>query len=187
MRPILRKSVRGIFRFPRPATLRRRRALTIVELVVVVLVMGMLAAVATPAFLDSLLFHRVESAARRVKADLELARHTARLTSATQSVSFTTIGYTLNNVPNASDKPNAQYVVDLAAPPFELDSVAANFPLFVPTTSISFDGYGAPSSPGTVVLKCKRHECTVALDGTTGEVTITSNHAGGGTAEVVGN
>ena len=36
--------------------------------------MGILTAVAAPTFFDSLLFHRVESAARRVKADLELAQ-----------------------------------------------------------------------------------------------------------------
>ena len=47
------------------------RAFTIIELVIVVLIMSIFAAVAAPTFLDSLLFHRVESAARRVKADLD--------------------------------------------------------------------------------------------------------------------
>ena len=60
----------------------RRCAFTFIELVIVLLVMGILTAVAAPKFFDSLLFHRVESAARRVKADLELARTQARLTSA---------------------------------------------------------------------------------------------------------
>ena len=63
-------------------------AFSILELLIVALVMSILAAVATPTFFDSLLFHRVESAARRVKADLELARMQARLTSASQSISF---------------------------------------------------------------------------------------------------
>jgi type II secretory pathway pseudopilin PulG len=134
--------------------------------------MSVLAAAATPAFLDSLLFHRVESAARRVKADLEQARHTARLTSATQSISFSGSAYTLSAVQDL-DNPHNAYTVDLAAPPYELSDVTANFN---GQQTASFDGYGKPSSWGSVFLTNKRHQCIVALDPATGEVTITSNH-----------
>src|SRR3954463_11290584 len=88
-----------------------RRAFTMIELVIVLLVMGILTAVASPKFVDSLLFHRVESAARRVKADLELARTQARLTSASQSIAFANSAYTLANMKNL-DKPGAVYFVD---------------------------------------------------------------------------
>ena len=150
------------------------RAFTVVELVIVVLVISIMAAVAAPAFLDSLLFHRVESAARRVKADLELARHTARLSSAAQTVDFTDSDYTLSTAIKAFDNPNAQYVVNLKEPPFELSSVTANF---AGSLSITFDGYGTPSSGGTVVLGTRNHQCVVTLDATSGEVAIASNHA----------
>ena len=88
--------------------------------------MGILTAVAAPTFFDSLLFHRVESAARRVKADLELARTQARLTSASQSVTFANSAYTLSNT-KSLDKPNAIYTVDLTKQPYSLDSATANF------------------------------------------------------------
>ncbi len=143
-----------------------------VELVIVVLVMSILAAVATPAFLESLLFHRVESAARRLKADLELARQTARLTSAARTVAFTETGYTLSDMASLDD-PAAPYVVNLAAPPFELDSLEADF---AGNPSITFDGYGMPASDGAVVLAIKNHQCTVTLNGSTGSVTIDSLH-----------
>ena len=164
--------------------LRCHRAFTLVELLIVVLIMSIVAAAAAPAFLDSLLFHRVESAARRVKADLEMARQTARLTSAAQPVTFANSSYTVGNTTKSLDDPHAQYLVDLTAPPFELDTVAADF---AGGQSVTFDGYGTPSSSGTVVLTTKNHQCTVALDGTTGEVTIASNHDRPRSADVTGN
>jgi type IV fimbrial biogenesis protein FimT len=152
---------------------RRRGALTIIELVIVVMIMGIMAAVAMPTFFESLLYHRVESAARRLKSDLELARHTARLKSAAQSITFTGASYALSAAVEGLDDPNATYAVDLSAAPFELSSVTANFN---GSNTISFDGYGAPSSSGTVVLTLQGHRSTVTLDGTTGEVTIASVH-----------
>jgi Tfp pilus assembly protein FimT len=149
---------------------------------IVALVMSILAAVATPRFFDSLLFHRVESAARRVKADLELARTQARLTSASQSISFLNSTYALVGV-KSLDKPNTVYSVNLTKQPYSLDSATANFSN---TSAVSFDGYGTPSSGGTVVLTAKSHQCTVTLNGVSGDVTITSNHSAGRTAAVPG-
>ncbi len=160
-----------------------RCAFTILELVIVLLIMGILTAVTAPTFYDSLLFHRVESAARRVKADLKLARAQARLTSASQSVTFANSGYTISNT-KSLDRPAAVYSVDLTKQPYALDSATPNFSS---AATVTFDGYGTPTSGGTVVLVAKTHTCTVTLDGTTGDVTITSSHAGGRTAQVVGN
>lgn len=162
---------------------RRRCAFTIIELVIVLMIMGILTAVTAPKFFDSLLFHRVESAARRVKADLELARTQARLTSASQSITFASSAYTLSNT-KSLDKPGAIYSVDLKKEPYSLDSAT---PSFSNAAAVSFDGYGTPSSGGTVVLVAKSHTCTVTLNGTTGDVTITSSHSGGRTAQVAGN
>jgi type II secretory pathway pseudopilin PulG len=162
--------------------LRPRCAFSIFELVIVFLIMGILTAVAAPKFFDSLLFHRVETAARRVKADLELARTQARLTSASQSITFVNSVYTLSNA-KGLDKLSAVYSVDLKKQPYSLDSATANFSNLA---TVSFDGYGTPSSGGTVVLTAKSHSCTVILNGTTGDVTITSSHSGGRTAQVPG-
>jgi Tfp pilus assembly protein FimT len=151
-----------------------------IELVVVVLIMSIFAAASAPAFLDSLLFHRVETAARRVKADIDFARQRARLTSTAQSVAFTGSSYTLGGA-KGLDNPTQAYTVNLQDSPFLLDSATVNF---AGLQTISFDGYGTPSSGGSVIVKAKSHQCTVSVDGVTGATTITSNHAGGATAEV---
>jgi type II secretory pathway pseudopilin PulG len=140
----------------------------------VVMLIGIFTAVAIPQFVDSLLFYRVESAARRVKIDLELARRAARLTSSQQSVTFDNSRYELSSGVAGLDKPNADYAVDLAAAPFHLTTVSVDFG---GDAAVSFDGFGTPSSGGTVLLGTAEHECTVTLDGTTGDVRITRNHA----------
>jgi len=159
-----------------------RRAFTFIELVIVLMTMAILTAVAAPKFFDSLLFHRIESAARRVKADLELARAQARLTSTNQIVTFTNSTYTISNT-KSLDNPSVIYTVDLKTSPYLLDSATANFSNL---TKVAFDGYGTPTSGGTVVLVIKSHTCTVTLNGTTGDVTITSSHSGGRTAQTPG-
>jgi Tfp pilus assembly protein FimT len=149
------------------------------ELAVVVLIISIVSAVAVPAFLDSLLFCRVESAARRVKADLELTRQSARLTSATQSITFTNATYTATA---GVDGPNSlgSYTVDLAAAPYEISDVTVDFE---GDSSVSFDGYGVPSAGGTVVLNAPKHQCTVTVDEDTGDITISRNHEGGGSPD----
>jgi type II secretory pathway pseudopilin PulG len=142
-------------------------------LVVVLMIIGILAAAAAPTFYQSLLYHRVESAARRVKLDIEQLRLTARVKSESLSITFSGSGtYTLSPGVQGLDHPNQSYVVDLAAPPYELDSVTVNFG---GPTAVSFDGYGNASDGGTIILTLGDHQRTVVLDQNTGLVTISGN------------
>jgi prepilin-type N-terminal cleavage/methylation domain-containing protein len=171
---------------PAATTSARRdgpRAFSLTELVIVMLLTSILAAVSIPTFFDSLLFHRVESAARRVKSDLELARQTARLVNSEQV--FTVIGmtYTAGTAVSSLDRPGS-YMVDLSKSPYLLDALAANFGGL---TEVRFDAYGLPSSGGTVLLQAKDHQCTVTLNATTGQVTISSGHTRGRHARVISN
>jgi prepilin-type N-terminal cleavage/methylation domain-containing protein len=146
-----------------------RGAVTLVELVIVMLIMGILAAAAAPTFYESLAYHRVESAARRVKADLQRLRQAARLTSSPQSITFDgATAYTLSEDVADLDHPSQTYSVDLAARPYQLDVVTIDFG---GDSSITFDGYGNPSRGGSLVLRAADYACTVTLDATTGRVT----------------
>lgn len=154
----------------------RRSAFSFVELVAVVMIMGIFTAVAVPAFLNSLVFYRIESAARRVKADLELARQTARLTSSTQSMTFAGSTYTMSAGVAGLNNPSSTYGVDLSTTPYEITSVAANFG---GTLTVAFNGYGTPTNGGTVVLNAPHYQCTVTLNATTGDISISRVSPGG--------
>jgi Tfp pilus assembly protein FimT len=156
--------------------------------------MAVFAAVAAPTFVDGMLFHQVETAAQRVKADLELARNTARLTSSSQRVIFTNSGYTLTSDVAANalknvDNPNNVYAIDLTGSPYDLEEVTPNFE---GSFEVTFNGFGTPFNgdgesfdEGTITLNLNSHTCTVRLDGTTGEVTITGVHPSGPPAQDV--
>jgi Tfp pilus assembly protein FimT len=159
-----------------------RRAFSMIELGIVVLIMSILAAVSAPAFLDSLLYHRVETAARRVKADLNYARQRARLTSTSQTVTFTGGSYTLVGAKSMENPSNA-YTVNLQKSPYSLDTVTASF---ANAQTITFDGYGAPASGGTVLLGAKTHTATITVDAN-GAVAIVSSQPSGTAAMVTGN
>jgi prepilin-type N-terminal cleavage/methylation domain-containing protein len=165
--------LRAVARFARPQRAGScGAAFTIVEMMIVLLIMGILAATATPSFFRSLRHHRLESAARRVKLDLEQARHAARLKSESQSITFTgPTGYTLSSGVEGMISATRTYSVDLATAPYELDSVTLN--LGGPT-AISFNGYGTASVGGTIVLAAGDETRTVTLNISNGDVTISN-------------
>jgi prepilin-type N-terminal cleavage/methylation domain-containing protein len=165
--------LRAVARHPRPQRSRARRtAFTIVEMLIVLLVMGILAATATPSFFRSLRHHQLESAARRVKLDVEQARHAARLKSESQSITFTgPTGYTLSSGVAGMNSAAETYAVDLAKAPYDLESITLN--LGGPT-AISFDGYGTASVGGTIVLAAGDETRTITLDNSNGDVTISN-------------
>ncbi len=178
----LRFEIRGTHELNVRAGKRTRCAFSMIELVIVVLIMSIFGAVAAPKFMDSLLFHRVESAVRRVKADIDYARQRARLTSTTQTVTFSGSTYTVSGI-KSLDLNSSTYTVNLTRTPYSLDSATANFG---GSQVLSFDGYGSPTSGGTVVLTAKSHQCTITVDGVTGNTTFTSSHPGGGSAVETG-
>jgi type II secretory pathway pseudopilin PulG len=158
-----------------------------IELVIVLLIMGIFSAVAAPKFLDSLLFHRIECAARRVKADIDMTRQRARLTSTTQTIIFANSIYTVSGIASLDQTSNT-YTVNLLASPYSLDSAVANFG---GSQTLTFDGYGSPSPSNggwvdlTAGAGAHSNSCRVNVD-STGTATFTCSHPNGGSASVNG-
>ena len=146
-----------------------RRGFTLAELVVVVLIMAILTAVAVPQMMKSVCYYNVEAATRRIKLDVELAQRYARKKSVSQTVAFATNthSYTLSGVADL-DHGASGYTVRLDRAPYQAELVSANFN---GGGTLTFDGYGVPTSGGNVVVASGSRVRTVTID-STGEVTI---------------
>ena len=145
------------------------RGFSLLELVIVIVIVGMLAAVAIPRFASAAVRQRADAAARRVVADLTLARRHAEQSSAEQTVIFEVgagryrlLGYI------DPDRPGSEYEVRLDREPYQAAIVAADFD---GNAHVTFDGYGLPNAGGSVVLRVGDEVRTVTLDSQTGEAT----------------
>jgi prepilin-type N-terminal cleavage/methylation domain-containing protein len=158
---------------PAPNFQMLRAAFTILELVVVLMILSITAAAAVPTFYRSLEQNRVESAARRVKQDLEQLRQTARTLSKTETLTFTSSTvYTLSTDIGGLDR-KGSYAVDLTKSPYSV-RVLSTANLGNPAT-VSFDGYGTTTSSGSISMQIGAYQRTVTLDPSTGQATITGN------------
>lgn len=102
--------------FRQPATNRKRSAFSLVDLTLTALILGIVAAVATPRFASAVQYYQVDAAARRIEADINYVQSSARLTNRVCSLTFATSqpSYTTNGVAHL-DNSGRDYSVDLAA------------------------------------------------------------------------
>jgi prepilin-type N-terminal cleavage/methylation domain-containing protein len=150
--------------------LRTASAFSLLELVVVLAIVSILAAMAIPRFAGSVTRQRVDGAARRLAADIELARNRAGQTSAGTKVVFSVAAnaYQLNGVQDP-DRPGREYAVSLALPPFNVNVISADFG---GDTQLQFDGYGCPDSGGSVTIGAGDCQRTVTIDGASAVVEV---------------
>jgi type II secretory pathway pseudopilin PulG len=143
--------------------------MTLVELVIVLLIVGILAAVAAPKYQAALANYRANAAAGRVAADLRMVSAYARKSSIVQSVQFNAAAdsYAAPSMPDLDD-PDATYAVALQSSEYVADIVSATFG---GSATIQFDIHGRPSAAGSVVVASGSLQRTVQVD-ETGNVSI---------------
>ncbi len=152
---------------------RRRvscRGFSLLEVVLVLAIIGIAAAVAVPRYSRAGARYRADLAARRVAADLRLAQSQAKAASSTRTVAFSaaTEQYQLLGV-SSPDGASGDYTVILSAEPYKADLTLANFN---GDPQVIFSGWGLPNNGGTVGISVGGQQRTVTVDRVTGKVSI---------------
>jgi type II secretory pathway pseudopilin PulG len=140
------------------------------ELVIVVLIIGILGAVAVPRFTDSLCRFRVAAAAKRIVADLMLARQHAKSSEKAQVVEFSLPAnfYELQGYMDP-DHPSLEYKIDLSKTGHPAELVACDF---AGNRFVTFDMHGRPDNGGSVVVQSGNHQKTIIVNGLTGKAAV---------------
>lgn len=148
----------------------RSAAFTLAELLVVLTILALLAAMAVPRYTLAAGRHRLDAAAQRLAADLELARERATMTSAAVDVVFdpATDSYKIAALADPAH-PERRYVVRLAAEPYQCELLTA---AAGPDLTLTFNGFGHPETAAVIELRAGSATRKVLVDGDTGEVRI---------------
>jgi len=139
-------------------------------LLIVTMVIAIAAAVAVPRYASSVGRYRAEFAAKRVAADLNLARARAKAASSTRNVTFNTAAgtYTLAGLRDL-DHSADPYTVNLAGAPYYVTIAYADFG---GAPQAEFDMYGGVLWGGTVKVRTGDFERTVKLVKADGTITV---------------
>jgi type II secretory pathway pseudopilin PulG len=145
-------------------------AFSLIEAVIVLLIIGIISAIAAPRYANALARQRVDAAARRIVADLSVAQRQAKSASMTQTVDFdlTDNLYRLLGMQHL-DHASREYQVLLSQEPYQVTIVSADFS---GTMKVRFDGYGVPDTGGTVVIQAGQYQKTISVDADTGRATV---------------
>ena len=147
----------------------RRRAYTLVELVLVVAIIAVFGAMAMPRLGSAANSNRAKVAANKIAADLKMMRLTARASSANTSTEFDVSNsrYTLTGMARTG---SVDPVISLAGFPYNCtfrfagSSATAAIVTYAPT--------GLPNAGLTIVVACGSATKTVVVDATTGAATV---------------
>ena len=159
------------------------------ELVLVVAIVAVMAAIATPRFGAAHARYRVDLAARRIAADLAYAQTIARQTSSIQLIEFMAANdrYVLLGV-NDLESPGNDYTVVLSDEPYRADIVSVSFENkngYIANRRIRFNMWGRPASgnpleghpfaplvDGSIVIQGGTETRTITIAPLTGKVRI---------------
>lgn len=138
------------------------------ELVTVIVIIGVLAAIATPRYASALSRYRAQSAAQRIALDLQLVRDRAAATGRQGLIDFdlTTDSYKLT-LPN-SDGTSESQQVSLAADPYAADIVS-----ITPkgATTVTVNGFGIVETQVAIVLAASTSSWSVTIHSGAGRPT----------------
>ena len=150
--------------------MQRRKGFNLVELAMVIAIVAVVAATATPRYARAMVNYRIDRAARQIVADLERARSAARTAGHSVTVDFDLEGglITLTGV-NDLDSHSGNHVTHLAGEPWRAVLSSASFG---GDRRIVFNAFGEPDSGGSVVVRVADKTRTVRIRPSSGKAQI---------------
>jgi prepilin-type N-terminal cleavage/methylation domain-containing protein len=143
-----------------------RPAFTLMELVIVMMILGILAAAAAPRFADALARFRLDAVVARIQLDLKYAQELAKTSRTDQQVIFDplTDTYTLPGVPDM-DHPTVDYGADISGGVFQVELVSADFGEPPDTSStVTYNAWGLAYDGGTIVVQIGSHQQAILVE-----------------------
>jgi prepilin-type N-terminal cleavage/methylation domain-containing protein len=150
-------------------------AFSLIEMMIVIAIISVVAAIALPRYSNSLQQYRATLAAKRIAADLHMAQFRARSLSTSRTITFTLAGSSYQ-IPGETDFKNslATYTVSLGDAPYFATINSAQFGSVasVGSASVSFNGFGMPSGAGSITLSSGNVTKIITLAAQTGAISI---------------
>ncbi len=125
-----------------------RRAFTLIEITIVLVVVGVVFAIATPRFSHAGSQRRMDLAMERIERDFRLAEQDAWHTGSSRELVFDVANNTYEIV-GMTDAMGNPYIVDLSRAPYNLSISSVDF---AGDTRLTIDGRGGTPVGGSVVL-----------------------------------
>lgn len=154
---------------------RDRNAFSYAEVVISSLIMGIIASIAVPKYLDSVDRYRLEMSGKRLTDDLAYVQRIARQTGsiATISLSATTHSYQIAQA-KSLDRPSQVYDVSLSGTPYrssiERLALTSDTTSNLTSTTITFDRFGSADRSITIGLKSGKYRRSYSIDARSGRV-----------------
>ena len=155
----------------------RSRGFSLLELTCCTLFLGIIAAIATPNYMDSLDRYRIEMAVKRISNDLQFTQGSARQTNSIKSITFTLSDSAYSMVGITSlDRSSASYSVKLTDSPYQVRMVGlvdSTKPNQSPTSvTVTFNRFGLPDRGVTITVGSGSRTQLVQVAAASGKVTI---------------
>ena len=140
------------------------------ELVLVLAIFAVLAAIAAPKYAASACRYRADAAARRIVADMSLARSKAYQSSRSMTVTFD-LAANQAKIPGLPGlkSPTSDFATIFSDEPYRARLISADFS---GNPAVVFDIFGMPDSAGQIVIEVGDARRTIVLDGLTGKAAV---------------
>ncbi len=150
---------------------------TLVEVTISVMIIGILAAVASPIYSNSLFRYRADVTAQRIVQDIAQTQRLARQTNSTRTIAFTLAdqSYAISGL-SSLDRVSQPYQVAVNQPPYQTEFfslvTAAQPATQLASVTLAFDRFGMPDQGISVTVRAGVFQKRIDVAPISGRVSV---------------